>query len=610
MSEAWAAHRSGDSDRAEQILDGIIRAHPQAVPAVVASGIVAGSRGQSHHAKLRMEAALKLDPKCLPALHWLSMLALEAGLGEDAIAYAEREVQFAPRDATAYADLARGYVAQDRYEQASACYRRAIALNPHQPTLYCEHSAVLENLARDGEAAQSLRVALQLDPNSSWILRLAEFELREGRTQEALNLCRRALSLNPDIAETHMLLAEILEDAQQGDEAAHHWQRAAQLEPNKGLVTFKRAESLRLLGRFDEAIAEYRKAVELDPYLGRAYYSLVASKKVTAEEMPLITAMEKALTSESLPDKDRINLLYALAKSSDNLCDYERAIGYYDQANLINKTRFLRHISFDREQFKAHIDATIAIFTKEFLKENLGKGLRSDLPILVVGMMRSGTTLTEQILSCHRDVGGAGEQLFWPDRESQIVDSVHRQVNYEAVQPNAQAYVDLLKSLTPGFPRIVDKNPANAFTAGLINLALPDARILHVRRKPIDTALSIWMTPMRTSAPFVADRSNIVFAFKEHLRLMEHWRSAIPEERFLDVRYEELVSNPEPNVSSILDFCGLDWDAACLRPEDNERVVRTPSFWQVRQPIYQSSSERWRRYEPWLNEFEDLLELD
>jgi hypothetical protein len=167
-------------------------------------------------------------------------------------------------------------------------------------------------------------------------------------------------------------------------------------------------------------------------------------------------------------------------------------------------------------------------------------------------------------------------------------------------------YLALLQHLAPGHPHVTDKNPGNLMFVGALHLAFPNAHILHIIRNPIDTAISIWTTPMRTSAPFVCNRENIVFAYKEYLRLMDHWRSVVPESRLRDFRYESLIEDPATSTRQMTDFLGLDWEEACIHPENNRHAVRTPSFWQVRQPLYKSSTERWRRYEPWLGAFRDL----
>jgi hypothetical protein len=273
----------------------------------------------------------------------------------------------------------------------------------------------------------------------------------------------------------------------------------------------------------------------------------------------------------------------------------------------MNKRLFLKNRPFDPKAYREQMDAAIGLFTSEMFKRKPDLGSSSKLPIFVIGMMRSGTTLAEQIISCHPEVGAAGEQPYWVDHETYIVDYRSRSINGAHLSQCANEYLALLTALSPGFPHVTDKNPANLLAAGLIHLALPNARLIHLYRNPIDTALSIWMTPMRTSATFIGDKQEIVYAFQQHARLLQHWRSIIPANRFLDVKYEELIADPEGYTRKMVAFCGLEWDSACLHPELNKRPVRTPSFWQVRQPVYKSSMDRWKRYAPWLGAFEELL---
>jgi hypothetical protein len=315
--------------------------------------------------------------------------------------------------------------------------------------------------------------------------------------------------------------------------------------------------------------------------------------------------MEDVLAKCDLGENERLSLLYSLGKAYDNLGDYEEAIEYFDRANAL-KRRTMGSPVFDRNSFTADIDKRISLFTKEFFEANRGVGSESALPIMIVGMMRSGTTFAEQILSCHPLVGGAGEQHFIGDHESDIVDYKSKRPHSGKVKTVANEFVNLLSTITPGYPYVTDKNPANLQVVGPIHLALPNAKIIHTRRNPVDTAISIWSTPMRTNAPFISDRESIVYAYKEFLRLMDHWREVIPSDRFMEVQYEDLVADFETHARRIVAFCGLEWDDACLHPELNQRTVKTPSLWQVRQPVYKTSTERWRNYEPWLGAFEEL----
>jgi hypothetical protein len=222
-------------------------------------------------------------------------------------------------------------------------------------------------------------------------------------------------------------------------------------------------------------------------------------------------------------------------------------------------------------------------------------------------MIRSGTTLMEHVLSCHPEVGAAGEQAYWATNDAKIVDYREGSIDEWTLKSNAHAYLHLIQEVAGDHPKITDKNPANVLTLGLIHVAFPNARIIHMIRNPVDTMLSIWMTAIRNPPPFACDKDNIVFAYKQYLRAMEHWRSVLPADRLLEVHYEDLVSNQEHETRRVLDFLGLAWNEACGIPEKSARVVKTPSLWQVRQKIHTGSMNKWKDYEPWLGPFKEFL---
>ena len=205
-------------------------------------------------------------------------------------------------------------------------------------------------------------------------------------------------------------------------------------------------------------------------------------------------------------------------------------------------------------------------------------------------------------------VGAAGENRFWPMNWRRALASTPNLIDTPSLRPLAKAYLRRLQQVVPNKPRVTDKMPANYEFLGTIHAALPNVRILHMRRNPVDTCFSIYTTPNRVPVEFAYDRENIVFAYQQYQRLMEHWRSVLPPARFLEVSYEELVLDRETSTRRIVEFCGLEWNEACMSPEHNDRSVVTPSLWQVRQPIYTSSIGRWKKFRPWLGAFEGLVD--
>ncbi|MGH7111807.1 MAG: sulfotransferase family protein, partial [Stellaceae bacterium] len=230
-----------------------------------------------------------------------------------------------------------------------------------------------------------------------------------------------------------------------------------------------------------------------------------------------------------------------------------------------------------------------------------------ETPLLIVGMPRSGTTLVEQIVSAHPEIGAGGELTFWNDTALPLARAGAGEIAPAEIERIAREYLALLRRLAPGAARVTDKMPANFRWLGLIHLTVPQARIIHCRRDPIDTCLSNYFAYFSRLHPHSCDRADLVFYYREYLRLMAHWRTVLPPERYLEIDYEELVADRERMTRRLIAFTGLEWDDACLRPERNDRAVYTASSWQARQPVYGTSVRRWRHYEPWLGELRQLL---
>jgi hypothetical protein len=247
------------------------------------------------------------------------------------------------------------------------------------------------------------------------------------------------------------------------------------------------------------------------------------------------------------------------------------------------------------------------MFDAAFFERNRGLGSETDLPVLIIGSPRAGTTLLDRILASHPEIGSAGEQLFWFDHVNATLNAISN--DSAQAQEIAADYRRLLRTFGPKKGRVIDKMPMNYGAAGIIHTLLPNARFIHCRRHPVDTCISLYMTAHSMSAvPFGHSRSEIVRGYQDYLRVMAHWRTVLPADRFLEVDYEEIVADREGAARRIIDFLGLEWSDACLMHEGREGKVSTPSLWQVRQPIYNTSVDRWRRYEPWLGEFRELLQ--
>jgi tetratricopeptide (TPR) repeat protein len=363
-------------------------------------------------------------------------------------------------------------------------------------------------------------------------------------------------------------------------------------------------------GRFDEASASFEQAIAIDPWQANAYHGLVSSRRFTEADRPWVARILARLEAggwqqrfaPAIAEHRRMMLHFAVGKAFEDLGDYADAMTHFDAANRVR-----RQLSrFNRDEIERRTEALIARYTPEFFSDHSWMGHDDGTPVLIVGMPRSGTTLLERIVSSHPQVRGCGELTFWSERGPTWANAAPERLAKARHKLHA-AYLRTLQRDAPGAIRATDKMPFNFFWLGLVHLLFPNARIVHSRRSPIDTCLSIYTTPFTAAWGFTSAPGDLVSYYRLYRRIMAHWRTVIPSDRLLDVDYEAVVSAPEKAARRLMTFCGVDWDSACLRPEQNRDAVRTASHWQVRQPIYSSSVERWRRYEPWIGELRDLL---
>lgn len=318
---------------------------------------------------------------------------------------------------------------------------------------------------------------------------------------------------------------------------------------------------------------------------------------------------------EAIPPPRRAALHFALGRLLDRRDDIDGAFRHYHAGNRIKAAL----APFDAAAHAAYTDRLIEIFDQRFFAERAGFGSPSERPVFIVGMPRSGSTLVEQILSCHPDVTAAGEHDEMRRIARRLPEAVESTARFPdcvaAITPDiaaglAAAYLASLERLDPppgDARRVADKMLGNFLRLGLIALMFPNARVIHCRRDPLDTALSCYVQSFERGMRFTYDLAHLGIAYRHYERLMAHWRRALPL-AMLDVQYEALVADQEGTSRQIVDFCGLDWDPCCLAFHEKERQVRTASFWQVRQPLYASSVGRWRRYEAHLGPLIEALE--
>ena len=356
-------------------------------------------------------------------------------------------------------------------------------------------------------------------------------------------------------------------------------------------------------GRFEEATRLLEQAVAHEPERAQSWFDLVHTKRITEAERSWIDRMTSALRIPHRIDNECSMLHFALGKALDDLGEYDAAFQHFEEGNRIE-----HHANpFDQAAFAGAVDIIISTFTSEFFIRHAGLSGASSLPLLVLGMPRSGTTLVEQIISAHPAVSGAGELPFWTRKAQALFHTWAGPHKPDQVRRLTQEYLTLLRKSGPRAARITDKTPVNFLWLGLIHLALSRPRIIHCQRHPVDVCLSIYFTRFAGPHDFAYDRGDLVFYYRQYERLMTHWRTVLPPDCLFDVQYQLLVADHEALTRRLVAFCGLEWNDACLSPEQNKRAITTASVWQARQPVYRSSVDRWRHYEPWLGELRELM---
>jgi hypothetical protein len=327
---------------------------------------------------------------------------------------------------------------------------------------------------------------------------------------------------------------------------------------------------------------------------------------MTAADGAWLKDAEKVAAS-GLEPREEADLLFAIGKYCDETGDVERAFRSYKRANELQKTTAER---YDPDARKRLVDDTIRVFTREALSAVEGTRCESVKPVFVVGMMRSGTSLVEQIIASHPEAHGAGELPFWNDAARRHETIVRNRMPGETIRKRlADAYLRTLDSLSASALRVVDKSTFNSDHLGLIHAVLPKARMIYVRRDPIDTCLSCYFNQFSSAQNFTLDLADLAHYYREHRRMIAHWRAVLPAGTLLEVPYAELVEDQEAWTRKILDFLGLEWDERCMEYHTAARVVLTASFWQVRQQIYNRSVGRWRRYEKFIGPLRNLQDL-
>ena len=558
-------------------------------------------------------------PQQVAPLLALAARLLRAGRPADAITPLRDAARLEPFNPLVQHDLGLACLEVGRITDAITAFQLAIAGNPRYTDAYFRMGIAHEKLGNVGEAIVAYDRATQLLPSltEAWF-RAGALVYTLGHRDEAIGCFRRAAATGGKTSFGRLGQARALLTENRSQEAEQILRKTLALDPNNAMAHDLLGGLLTEFGRFDEARECFQRAIAIAPLLAGSYYELVRCRRVTSDDNGLLQEMEAALDTPGLEAAQRLRVHLAIGKAAEDLGDCALAMQHFDAADAVRRG----FASFDPDTFFVEIDRLIAHYTPELIARAPELGNCDATPVLIIGMPRSGTTLVEQIVSIHPEAGAGGELHFWNQRGAAWHRSSASGIDTSGIDtpgidttgtdtPLVEAaadYLGVLRTIAPKAARVTDKMPFNFLWAGLIHMAFPRATIIHCRRAAVDTALSIHQTHFHPSLTFPTGGADLVAYFRGYQRLTDHWRNVLPADRFIEVDYEELTRAPEPVIRRIIAACGLAWHDTCLRPERNPRAVNTPSKWQARQPIFRTSVGRWRRYQPWLGPLRALVD--
>ncbi|HVJ50886.1 MAG TPA: sulfotransferase [Aliidongia sp.] len=557
------------------------------------------------------ETVLALQPNFSGAMNNLGVVLQQLDELDAARAQYERALTLDPDNASVHANLAAVLARLGEFGLALDAVRRAVELTPPNLNAYLIGAEVEQELRRYDRALDWLDGAHILWPQEPIILqRRAVVLLKQRRLDEGLAACRELRKLHFEDGNTDNVAGLLLRELGRPDEALAAFEAAAAGLPQPSGVLSNRAVLLTELGRGHEAMICFEQALAHDPDQVDAWYGKADLKKFAAGD-PDLAAME-ALLARMRGYRERLTLHFALGKAYLDHGDGERAFAHLDAGNRLKRV----NVDYD-DSVVGNLMAQIAASCPQAMLDRLATGgLRSDRPVFVVGMPRSGTTLVEHILASHPRAKGAGEPYLMRDlaRNGQTADGLPgaypallAELDPERLRAMSRTYLARLEALVPPADRIIDKMPTNFLYLGLIRAMLPAARIIHCRRNPLDTCLSGYSKLFSGELDFSYDQGELGRYYRHYRGLMAHWRAVLPPQSICEIDYESLVADVAGETARLLEFCGLPWDDACLRFHETQRTVSSASVNQVRQPIYGNSVGRAAPYRRFLGPLIEAL---
>ncbi len=603
-------HRQGQLAQAMERYTDVLRTDPQNADALYYVAVVACQEGQFRQGVDLARRALEHGPPQARVHNLLGKAYEQLGDSLEAVKAYDQAIATDAGFAEAHGNRAALLAKSGFPEQALESFDRALALNPKALPDLINLGALQQVLGRHEEALATYDRAMALAPNDTTLLMNRAASLfKLGRLDDAEAIFEKLIQLNPRFLPAQVQKGLLLNKRKRHGEAIICLDATLAIEPDDATALSGKARALYRLGRVDQARALLEKVIARQPNDPRPYLELSEMKRF-ADGDPEIAAMENLLPQlePGRPD-DLIEVTFALAKAYDDVGRKAESFRHLARANSLRRGQF----HYDEAAVIDNFKRTAEVFTPELLRSRAGSGDPSDKPVFIVGMPRSGTTLIEQILASHPQVHGAGELTDFRETmttvaRSQAYPELVPGLTPEQIGEIGATYLARITAAAPAAARITDKMPSNFALVGLIRLALPNARIIHVRRDPRDNCYSCFATDFGPWWRFCYELGELGRFYRAYERLMDHWRQLLPDGAMLEVQYEDVVADLETQARRLVAYCGLDWDESCLSFHATSRPVYTASAAQVRRPLYGHAVGRWRAYADELRPLLDALE--
>jgi len=633
--------REGQLQQAISICRKKLKQMPDEVPLLNMLGILYAKFNKPDASEKYLRRAIQQAPDNAGFHYNLGKVLSQSGRTDKALDSFRAAIAINPNFTEPYISIGNSLRQQGRLDDAVSSYQQALHRNPDLPEVHYNLSIIYKELGQTAAAEEHCRQALRLKPDYALAYNhLGSILSEQDKLQEAIhhyqlaihydpalaeahyNLalsykqlgqlplaidhCREALKLEPGFAQANNLQGMLLSEQNKPKEAIHYHQQAITLEPESSKFQNSLGITYMTDGDLEQARQCFQQTIAREPAYVKAHYHLAMLKKHNADD-PEITAMQSLLKKPGLSIDDKIQLEFALGKACDDAELYDDAFNYFHQGNQDKWAQ----LDYDPSHYASFINSLMESFDTELFTSLKQYGNRDASPIFIVGMPRSGTTLIEQILSTHPDIHAGGElailePLFRKYFHVDTLNSeIHRAGN-EMFHEFGQQYVDELRKLDSEARHITDKMPHNFNYIGLIALALPNAKIIHCQRNPIDTCLSCYTTLFTSEHPYSYNLEALGNHYLLYQKVMTYWQELLPD-RMLSIQYEDVVADLESQTRRLAKHCGLPWSNIFLDFHHSKQPAKTASLDQVNKPIYNSSVQRWKHYERFLQPLLDVI---